>query len=67
MDAKIAGRCPYVEAGDVIQVVPASAYRARLRIPSLYRALRVNPSPYMYWHLDDTYIVGHAGDAGAGG
>jgi len=52
----------YVEAGDIIQVVPSQRLsRATGAHPfTIYRALRaVNPSPYMYLlHLDDTYVVG---------
>ena len=52
----------YVEAGDVIQVVPSQRFSRRTAAPAfeIYRSLRqVNPSPYMYYlELGGFEIVG---------
>lgn len=52
----------YIEAGDVMQVVPSQ--RMTLEMPAdpldVYRALRMlNPSPYMYYfNFQEFYVVG---------
>ncbi|MCL5107331.1 MAG: anthranilate synthase component I [Chloroflexi bacterium] len=52
----------YIQAGDIIQVVPSQRLSRRLQVEpfNVYRALRtINPSPYMYYlQLGDAHIVG---------
>ncbi|MDP6104288.1 MAG: anthranilate synthase component I [Gammaproteobacteria bacterium] len=52
----------YIQAGDVMQVVPSQRLSCKFEAPpiELYRQLRrLNPSPYMYYlNLEDVVIVG---------
>ena len=52
----------YINAGDIIQVVPSQRFEMKLKADPLgvYRILRIiNPSPYMYFlRLGDVKIIG---------